>query len=175
MPTPGKLTVPQVYNDTIRGSRPSFSTDRELKIIDGRHPLLDERLDLRGDGGLLLRQVVRGLVVADEVVVRLVAARGRQRRGVEGLRHGVLQRGAGLEPGGAAGQPSCTTALAAVSVNAVAVFPALPESIDALFDAFVASFPAFFVLRVVNALYMLSAVWREVVMRRPLLVYEKGH
>jgi poly-beta-1,6-N-acetyl-D-glucosamine synthase len=37
------------------------------------------------------------------------------------------------------------------------------------------SFPAFFVLRVVNALYMLSAVWREVVMRRPLLVYEKGH
>jgi poly-beta-1,6-N-acetyl-D-glucosamine synthase len=38
-----------------------------------------------------------------------------------------------------------------------------------------ASFPAFFVLRVVNALYMLSAVWREVVMRRPLLVYEKGH
>jgi biofilm PGA synthesis N-glycosyltransferase PgaC len=38
-----------------------------------------------------------------------------------------------------------------------------------------ASFPSFFVLRVVNALYMLSAVWREVVMRRPLLVYEKGH
>src|SRR5918999_111105 len=38
-----------------------------------------------------------------------------------------------------------------------------------------ASFPAFFVLRVVNALYMLTAVWREMVMRRPLLVYEKGH
>jgi cellulose synthase/poly-beta-1,6-N-acetylglucosamine synthase-like glycosyltransferase len=38
-----------------------------------------------------------------------------------------------------------------------------------------ASFPSFFVLRVVNALYMVSAVWREVVMRRPLLVYEKGH
>src|ERR687894_289466 len=38
-----------------------------------------------------------------------------------------------------------------------------------------ASFPAFFVLRVVNALFMLSAVWREFVMRRPLLVYEKGH
>jgi hypothetical protein len=36
------------------------------------------------------------------------------------------------------------TALAAVSVKAVAVFPALPESVDALFDAFVASFPAFF-------------------------------
>jgi len=33
-----------VFHDTIRGSRPSFSTDRELKIIDGRHPLLDERL-----------------------------------------------------------------------------------------------------------------------------------
>jgi cellulose synthase/poly-beta-1,6-N-acetylglucosamine synthase-like glycosyltransferase len=38
-----------------------------------------------------------------------------------------------------------------------------------------ASFPAFFVLRVVNAVYMLGAVWREVVLRRPLLVYEKGH
>src|ERR687896_442793 len=38
-----------------------------------------------------------------------------------------------------------------------------------------ASFPSFFVLRVVNALFMLSAVWREFVMRRPLLVYEKGH
>jgi cellulose synthase/poly-beta-1,6-N-acetylglucosamine synthase-like glycosyltransferase len=38
-----------------------------------------------------------------------------------------------------------------------------------------ASFPSFFVLRVVNALHMLGAVWREVIMRRPLLVYEKGH
>jgi biofilm PGA synthesis N-glycosyltransferase PgaC len=38
-----------------------------------------------------------------------------------------------------------------------------------------ASFPSFFVLRVVNAVYMLGAVWREVVLRRPLLVYEKGH
>jgi biofilm PGA synthesis N-glycosyltransferase PgaC len=38
-----------------------------------------------------------------------------------------------------------------------------------------ASFPSFFVLRVVNALYMLRAVWRELIMRKPLLVYEKGH
>lgn len=38
-----------------------------------------------------------------------------------------------------------------------------------------ASFPSFFVLRIVNAFFMLSAVWRELVMRRPLLVYEKGH
>jgi cellulose synthase/poly-beta-1,6-N-acetylglucosamine synthase-like glycosyltransferase len=38
-----------------------------------------------------------------------------------------------------------------------------------------ASFPSFFVLRIVNALHMLGAVWREVIMRRPLLVYEKGH
>jgi poly-beta-1,6-N-acetyl-D-glucosamine synthase len=37
------------------------------------------------------------------------------------------------------------------------------------------SFPAFFLLRVVNALYMLRAVWRELVVGRPLLVYEKGH
>jgi poly-beta-1,6-N-acetyl-D-glucosamine synthase len=38
-----------------------------------------------------------------------------------------------------------------------------------------ASFPSFFLLRVVNAFHMLGAVWREVIMRRPLLVYEKGH
>ena len=33
-----------IFHDTIRGSRPTFSPDRELHIIDGRHPLLDERL-----------------------------------------------------------------------------------------------------------------------------------
>jgi biofilm PGA synthesis N-glycosyltransferase PgaC len=38
-----------------------------------------------------------------------------------------------------------------------------------------ASFPGFFVLRIVNGVFMLSAVWRELVVRQPLLVYEKGH
>jgi len=38
-----------------------------------------------------------------------------------------------------------------------------------------ASLPSFFVLRLVNGLYMLSAIWRELVLGRPLLVYEKGH
>ncbi len=38
-----------------------------------------------------------------------------------------------------------------------------------------ASFPSFFVLRIVNGAFMLAAVWREFVLRRPLLVYEKGH
>jgi DNA mismatch repair protein MutS2 len=33
-----------MFHDTIRGSRPAFSRDRELHIIDGRHPLLDEHL-----------------------------------------------------------------------------------------------------------------------------------
>jgi DNA mismatch repair protein MutS2 len=33
-----------VFHDTVRGTRPSFSADRELHIIEGRHPLLDERL-----------------------------------------------------------------------------------------------------------------------------------
>lgn len=37
------------------------------------------------------------------------------------------------------------------------------------------SFPAFFVLRIVNGYFMLGALWREFVLRRPLLVYEKGH
>jgi biofilm PGA synthesis N-glycosyltransferase PgaC len=39
----------------------------------------------------------------------------------------------------------------------------------------IASLPAFFVLRFVNGFFMLSALWRELVVRRPLLVYEKGH
>ena len=33
-----------IFHDTIRGTRPAFSADRELRILDGRHPLLDERL-----------------------------------------------------------------------------------------------------------------------------------
>ncbi len=38
-----------------------------------------------------------------------------------------------------------------------------------------ASFPAFFVLRVVNAVFFLKAVWAECIRGRSLLVYEKGH
>jgi len=38
-----------------------------------------------------------------------------------------------------------------------------------------ASLPAFVVLRVVNAAFMLRALWMECVLRRPLTVYEKGH
>ncbi len=33
-----------VFHDTVRGSRPTFSRERELHIVEGRHPLLDERL-----------------------------------------------------------------------------------------------------------------------------------
>jgi hypothetical protein len=38
-----------------------------------------------------------------------------------------------------------------------------------------ASFPAYFPLRVANAVMMLKALLFELVLRRPLLVYEKGH
>jgi biofilm PGA synthesis N-glycosyltransferase PgaC len=38
-----------------------------------------------------------------------------------------------------------------------------------------ASLPAFFVLRTVNGIFMLEAIWSEVVMRRSFKVYEKGH
>jgi cellulose synthase/poly-beta-1,6-N-acetylglucosamine synthase-like glycosyltransferase len=38
-----------------------------------------------------------------------------------------------------------------------------------------ASFPAFLLLRTVNALFFLEAVWTEWVRRRPFLIYEKGH
>jgi len=37
------------------------------------------------------------------------------------------------------------------------------------------SLPCFFVLRALNGFFMLEALWTEVVLRRPLLVYEKGH
>jgi biofilm PGA synthesis N-glycosyltransferase PgaC len=36
-------------------------------------------------------------------------------------------------------------------------------------------YPAFFVLRIVNGVMMLKALWSELVMRKKLLVYEKGH
>jgi biofilm PGA synthesis N-glycosyltransferase PgaC len=38
-----------------------------------------------------------------------------------------------------------------------------------------ATLPGFFVLRVVNGVFMLRALWNELVAGRPLLVYEKGH
>ncbi len=38
-----------------------------------------------------------------------------------------------------------------------------------------ASIPSFFLLRMVNAVYMVEALVTEVVLRKPLLVYEKGH
>jgi poly-beta-1,6-N-acetyl-D-glucosamine synthase len=38
-----------------------------------------------------------------------------------------------------------------------------------------ASLPAFILMRAVNGVFFLRAVWAECVVRRPLLVYEKGH
>jgi poly-beta-1,6-N-acetyl-D-glucosamine synthase len=38
-----------------------------------------------------------------------------------------------------------------------------------------ASFPAFMVLRFVNAIFFVKAFWSEWIMRQPLMVYEKGH
>ena len=37
------------------------------------------------------------------------------------------------------------------------------------------SLPCYAILRLVNAVYMLKAIWAEVIVNRPLLVYEKGH
>lgn len=39
----------------------------------------------------------------------------------------------------------------------------------------ISSFPAFFVLRIVNAVFILEAFWSEYVLKRKLLSYEKGH
>jgi poly-beta-1,6-N-acetyl-D-glucosamine synthase len=38
-----------------------------------------------------------------------------------------------------------------------------------------ASLPSFFILRLVNSCFLLSALWLELVVDKPLLVYEKGH
>jgi poly-beta-1,6-N-acetyl-D-glucosamine synthase len=38
-----------------------------------------------------------------------------------------------------------------------------------------ASLPAFWVLRVVNSIFFLEALWSELIMRKSLKVYEKGH
>jgi biofilm PGA synthesis N-glycosyltransferase PgaC len=37
------------------------------------------------------------------------------------------------------------------------------------------SLPGFYVLRLVNSVFLLKALWLEIVMRKPLVVYEKGH
>jgi len=39
----------------------------------------------------------------------------------------------------------------------------------------VVSIPSFFVLRVVNSVFVLEAIWSELIMKRQFLVYEKGH
>lgn len=44
------------------------------------------------------------------------------------------------------------------------------EAIKAL-----ASLPSFFALRTLNGFFILEALWSEVVLRKPLLIYEKGH
>jgi hypothetical protein len=38
-----------------------------------------------------------------------------------------------------------------------------------------ASFPSFLVLRLVNSYFILEAFVTEIVLNKPLLVYEKGH
>ncbi len=42
-------------------------------------------------------------------------------------------------------------------------------------SALAASLPAFFVLRTVNAIFMIEAFWSEVVMKKKFSTYEKGH
>jgi len=39
----------------------------------------------------------------------------------------------------------------------------------------IASIPSFFVIRTVNSVFILEAVWSELIVRRPLRVFEKGH
>lgn len=43
------------------------------------------------------------------------------------------------------------------------------------FGRALSSLPSFFVLRLVNGFYFLEAVWSEWILRRPFLLYQKGH
>lgn len=38
------LQASALFSDAVEATRPAFSTDRELRIVAGRHPLIDERL-----------------------------------------------------------------------------------------------------------------------------------
>jgi poly-beta-1,6-N-acetyl-D-glucosamine synthase len=58
----------------------------------------------------------------------------------------------------------------AIAIPVVAAAWRRGETVKAL-----ASLPAFFVLRTVNAVFFVRALWLELVLDRPLLVYEKGH
>ncbi len=58
----------------------------------------------------------------------------------------------------------------AVAVPVIAKAAARGETWRALL-----SLPGFFVLRIVNGVFMLKAIWAELVVNRPLTVYEKGH
>jgi poly-beta-1,6-N-acetyl-D-glucosamine synthase len=62
-----------------------------------------------------------------------------------------------------------------VDLPAVAVPAALTGASRRELGRALASLPAFAVLRVVNGAFMLRAFWAEIVLRRPLLVFEKGH
>lgn len=59
-----------VFHDTVRASRPLFSNERVLHIIDGRHPLLDEKL-------AVARQEAFGEEPDDRKVVPISISLGR--------------------------------------------------------------------------------------------------
>lgn len=62
-----------------------------------------------------------------------------------------------------------------IDLPAVAV-PALVKGVERNeVRRVLASLPAFFVLRFVTGVFLLRAIWAEFVLRRTLLVYEKGH
>jgi len=60
-----------VFHDAVRASRPSFSNERVLHIIEGRHPLLDERL-------AAARQDAFGEAPSDRKVVPITIELGRR-------------------------------------------------------------------------------------------------
>ncbi len=62
-----------------------------------------------------------------------------------------------------------------IDLPAVAVPALVAGAKRAELGRVLASLPCFVPMRLVNAVFMLRAMWAEFVVRRPLLVYEKGH
>lgn len=56
------------------------------------------------------------------------------------------------------------------------LFPVMVKAIQRKeFFRVLVSIACFFILRTVNAIFMLEAIWTDYILNKPLLVYEKGH
>jgi DNA mismatch repair protein MutS2 len=109
-----------MFHDTIRGSRPTFSKDRELHIVDGRHPLLDERLATQRQEAFGEDEGQRKIVplTIDLAPMRTAAVPAAARAASPPPAPRVAARDAATAAGADAGGPLGTTALVVSGPNA---------------------------------------------------------